>query len=119
LLVGDAAHMMNCISGAGIAYALFSGKTAGVIAGQAFENGNCRLDRLKEYERQWATHYGKQQNRSFAVKEIMIGFSDKFMDEMARSLTRSKKGKVNILKIFLKAFAKHPLHLWKVFQLLK
>jgi digeranylgeranylglycerophospholipid reductase len=118
MLVGDAAHMMNCVSGAGIAYALFSGKVAGMVAGKAFENGACRFEKLKEYERQWASHYGKQQLRSFSIKEIMVGFTDKFMDDMARTVTRSKKGKMNILRIFIRAFAKHPFHLWKVIKLL-
>ncbi len=119
MLVGDAAHMMNCVSGAGIAYALYSGKVAGTIAGRAFEKGKCRFGDLKEYERQWASHYGKQQLRSVSIKEIMVGFTDRFMDDMARSVTKSKKGKMNILRIFIRAFIKHPLHLWKVVQLLR
>jgi digeranylgeranylglycerophospholipid reductase len=119
MLVGDAGHMMNCVSGAGIAYALFSGKVAGTVAGQAFENGVCRFEKLKEYERRWASHYGKQQRRSFSIKEIMVGFTDRFMDDMARAVTKSKNGKMNILRIFIRAFAKHPFHLWKVIQLLR
>jgi digeranylgeranylglycerophospholipid reductase len=119
MLVGDAGHMVNCVSGAGIAYALFSGKTAGTVAAKAFENGTCRHEKLKEYERKWASHYGKQQLRSVSVKEVMVGFTDPFMDDMARSVTRSKNGKMNILRIFLRAFAKHPFHLLKVIRLLR
>jgi digeranylgeranylglycerophospholipid reductase len=119
MLVGDAAHMMNCVSGAGMGYALFSGKAAGTVAGKAFVNGTCRYEALKEYERQWASHYGKQQIRSVSIKEIMVGFTDRFMDDMATSVTKSKNGKMNILRIFLRAFAKHPFHLWKVIQLLR
>jgi digeranylgeranylglycerophospholipid reductase len=119
ILVGDAGHMVNCVSGAGIAYALFSGKAAGITAAQAFENGKCRYKKLKNYEHQWASHYGKQQLRSVSVKEIMVGFTDRFMDDMARAVTKSKSGKMNILRIFIRAFAKHPFHLWKVIQLLR
>jgi len=119
MLVGDAGHMVNCVSGAGIAYALFSGKTAGAIAAQSFENGACRFEKLKEYQRQWASHYGRQQLRSVSVKEIMVGFTDTFMDDMARAVTKSKNGKMNILRIFIRAFARHPFHLWKVIQLLR
>jgi digeranylgeranylglycerophospholipid reductase len=119
MLIGDAGHMVNCVSGAGIAYALFSGKVAGTIAGQSFDKGTCRYENLKEYEKQWASHYGKQQIRSVSVKEIMVGFSDRFMDDMARSITKSKNGKMNILRIFIRAFAKHPFHLLKVIQLLR
>ena len=119
MLVGDAGHLVNCVSGAGIAYALFSGKAAGTVAAQSFEKGVCRFEKLKEYERQWASHYGKQQLRSVSVKEIMVGFTDRFMDDMARSVTKSKNGKMNILRIFIRAFAKHPFHLWKVIQLLR
>jgi digeranylgeranylglycerophospholipid reductase len=119
MLAGDAAHMMNCVSGAGIAYALYSGKIAGTVAAQSFVNGKCRPEMLASYQDQWASFYGKQQDRSHAIKEVMVGFPDAFLDDVARSATRNSARKMSILSIFVKAFYKRPLLLLKVVRLLR
>lgn len=119
MLVGDAARMMNCVSGAGIAYALFSGKTAGTVAAASFNGGVCRYDLLKKYEKQWAFFYGRQQLRSFSLKEVMVTFSDEFLDDIARSISKNVRKKMNILSIFIKAFSSRPLLLLKVIRLLR
>jgi digeranylgeranylglycerophospholipid reductase len=119
MLAGDAAHMMNCVSGAGIAYALYSGKIAGTVAAQSFVNGKCRTEMLASYQDQWASFYGKQQDRSHAIKEVMVGFPDAFLDDVARSATKNSARKMSILSIFVKAFYKRPLLLLKVVRLLR
>ncbi len=91
MLAGDAAHMMNCVSGAGIAYALYSGKIAGITAAKSFADSTCSHAVLKEYQAQWASFYGKQQDRSHAVKEVMVGFTDAFLDDVARSIAKNGK----------------------------
>ena len=119
MLVGDTARMMNCVSGAGIAYALFSGKTAGTTAGMSFTDGVLNRTFLKKYEKKWASFYGKQQLRSFKLKEVMVGFTDEFLNEIARSVAKTDPKKVNILSIFIKAFSRHPMLLFKVIKLLR
>jgi digeranylgeranylglycerophospholipid reductase len=119
MLAGDAARMMNCVSGAGIAYAFFSGKAAGTAAAESFVNGTCRYKALKKYEKAWASFYGKQQLRSFSLKEIMVGFSDRFLDDIARSIAKNPGKKVDVLSLFKKAFSNHPLQLLKVIKLLR
>jgi digeranylgeranylglycerophospholipid reductase len=119
MLVGDAARMMNCVSGAGIAYALFSGRAAGTVAAESFDGGDCRNDMLKNYEKQWASFYGKQQLRSFSLKEVMVSFSDDFLDDVARSISKNPGKKMSILSIFIKAFSSRPLLLLKVMRLLR
>lgn len=119
MLAGDAAHMMNCVSGAGIAYALYSGKIAGSTAAASFSNGECRHEKLSAYQDQWASFYGKQQLRSYSIKEVMIGFPDSFLDDIARSTTKKATRNLSILSVFVKAFYKRPLLLLKVIRLLR
>jgi digeranylgeranylglycerophospholipid reductase len=119
MLVGDAAHQVNCVSGAGIAYALYTGKIAGTIAGKSFIHDKCDFKSLKVYEKEWARFYGKQQLRSFSIKEVMVGFSDAFLDDVAKSVLQGKNKNQSILQIFIKAFSKYPLLLFKVIRLLK
>ncbi len=121
MLVGDAGRQVNCTTGAGLSYSFFAGKVAGSIASESFiktDTGiKCDFGRLKKYEKQWASHYGKQQRRSFALKEIMVGFTDSFLNEIAASLSKADAHALNVSRVFLKAFSKHPLHLLKVLKL--
>jgi digeranylgeranylglycerophospholipid reductase len=119
MLVGDAARMMNCVSGAGIAYALYSGKIAGTAAGTSFRDGVCDWSSLRDYEKKWASFYGRQQIRSFKLKEVMVGFPDEFLDSIAQSVSKADPNKVSVISIFFKAFSKHPLLLLKVMKLLR
>jgi flavin-dependent dehydrogenase len=98
---------------------LFSGKTAGTVAAESFAGGLCRHDMLKKYEKQWTSFYGRQQLRSFSLKEVMVTFSDDFLDDIARSISKNTRKKMNILSIFIKAFSSRPLLLLKVIRLLR
>ncbi|NLP01362.1 MAG: NAD(P)/FAD-dependent oxidoreductase [Fibrobacter sp.] len=118
MLVGDAARQVNCISGAGIGYALFAGKLCGRIAGEAVKGDMIDYDHLREYEKIWKKTYGKQQNRSFALKEFVINHADdRFLDRVANALCKEKPEKMNYMRVFARAFAHNPILLFKAFKL--
>jgi digeranylgeranylglycerophospholipid reductase len=118
MVAGDAARQVNCTSGAGLAYSFFSGKTAGLAAAQAFVRGDrCNFNLLKKYEKQWASYYGKQQKRSYSLKKTIVKFTDSFYDEIAASLQKVDPGALNVTRVFVKAFSRHPLQLLKVLKL--
>jgi digeranylgeranylglycerophospholipid reductase len=120
MIIGDAARQVNCISGAGIAYSMIAGNAAGAAAAGAFRRDQSDffdLKVLKQYEKQWASHYGKQQKRSFSLKNTIVEFSDAFLDDLARSLEKNDSNSLGVAAIFLKAFSKHPFQLPKVLKL--
>jgi digeranylgeranylglycerophospholipid reductase len=120
MLVGDAARQVNALSGGGISYSLFAGKTAGTIAAKAILNGSVDYQALTEYENAWKKSFGKQQHRSFALKEFLAkNGNDQFLDKVARSLSKENPEKINYLRVFLKTFGGNPLLLYKAFQLFK
>ena len=118
MLVGDAARQVNCISGAGIAYSLFAGKIAGKIAAEAIGTNGVNYSYLKNYEKIWKHRYGKQQERSFALKEFVTRHTDDaFLNKIAHTLVKKRSGKIRYLTVFLSAFSRHPLLLFKAFKL--
>jgi digeranylgeranylglycerophospholipid reductase len=121
MIVGDAARQVDCATGAGLAFSFISGKMAGDVASQAFVESNegryCDFKRLKPYEKEWARYYGKQQRRSYGLKESMVSFPDSFLDEIAVSLSSISPEKMTVWRMFFKAFAKHPLQLFRVLKL--
>ncbi len=119
MLVGDAGRQVSAISGAGIAYALYAGKLAGKVAAGSIQNSQVNYKNLLTYERQWARHFGKQQDRSFSLKEFVLGVDDAFLDKIASSLAKEDPGKINYLRVFTRTFARRPLLLFKAIKLFK
>lgn len=117
MLVGDAARQVNAISGAGIAYSLFAGKTAGKIAAEAIKGSNVDFKHLGNYEKQWNHRFGKQQKRSFALKKFICTIDDAFLDRVAGALSKENPEKINYFKVFAKALSGHPLLILKAFRL--
>lgn len=117
ILVGDAARQVNCMSGAGIHYSLYAGKSAGTVAANAFKNGSLDYAALHQYEKEWRKTYGKQQDRSFALKEFILKSDDAFLDRIASSLSKEPPEKMNYLRVFTRTFARNPLLLIKAIRL--
>jgi digeranylgeranylglycerophospholipid reductase len=114
MLVGDAARQVNCISGAGIHYSLFAGKCAGETAAQAFRpDGSIDYRHLSRYETLWIKTYGKQQDRSYALKEFVMKTDDAFLDRIAASLSKEPPERMNYLRVFARTFSRRPLLLLK------
>jgi len=121
MLVGDAARQVNAINGAGIAYSLYAGRLAGSVAAGAFDGGGGGLRRkaLSEYQRRWAKEFGKQQERSFALKEFIMSADDAFLNKIADSLSKEPPGAVSYLRVFMRTFSSRPLLLFKAFKLFR
>ncbi|MDO5576882.1 MAG: NAD(P)/FAD-dependent oxidoreductase [Fibrobacter sp.] len=120
MLVGDAAHQVNSMSGAGITYSLFAGMQCGIAAADAFTNGVVNYKSLKAYEKVWKKRFGKQQERSYALKEFVTKHADDaFLNKIAVSLSKEDPTKMNYLRVFIRTFSKHPVLLFKAFQLFK
>jgi digeranylgeranylglycerophospholipid reductase len=118
MLVGDAARQVNCMSGAGIHYSLFAGKCAGTTAAQAFRpDGSVDYRRLCRYETGWRKRYGRQQDRSFALKEFVMKTDDTFLDRVAASLAKEPPERMNYVRVFARAFSRRPLLLLKAIKL--
>jgi len=120
MLVGDAARQVNAINGAGIAYSLYAGRLAGSVAAGAFGGGG-GLNRkaLSGYQRKWAKEFGKQQERSFALKEFIMSADDAFLNKIADSLSKEPPGAVSYLRVFMRTFSSRPLLLFKAFKLFR
>ncbi len=118
MLAGDAARQVNSISGAGIHYSLYAGNLAGTIAAGSFSaNGSIDYNKLRRYEAEWKKTYGKQQDRSYSLKEFVMKTDDAFLDRVASSLAKEPPDRLNYLRVFMRTFAGRPLLLLKAMKL--
>ncbi|HEX2957316.1 MAG TPA: NAD(P)/FAD-dependent oxidoreductase, partial [Chitinispirillaceae bacterium] len=120
MIVGDAARQVNCLSGGGIGYSLYAGKTAGIIAAHAISGNTINFPALKKYEKEWKKNFGKQQDRSYSLKKFLLKYgNDQFLDRIAHSLSKENPEKMNYLRVFTRTFAKNPWLLLKTVQVFK
>ncbi|HYA32406.1 MAG TPA: NAD(P)/FAD-dependent oxidoreductase [Candidatus Bathyarchaeia archaeon] len=76
MLVGDAAHHTDPITGGGIMAALQSGTLAAQVASKAVRQNDSSIKVLREYETEWARSFGKGRKRTYKAKEWIVNLSD-------------------------------------------
>jgi digeranylgeranylglycerophospholipid reductase len=69
LLVGDAAHQVDPLTGGGITNAMTAGQYAAEVAARAIEAGDTSAGKLAEYEERWWSTLGRKMARNYRLKE--------------------------------------------------
>ncbi len=119
LLAGDAARQVNCLNGGGMSYALSAGYWAGEAGAEALKAGDLSARRLGAYVKQWKSKLGKQQKRSYHLKEALLQLNDAEIDRIARKIQSRSAGQVaSLAGVFVPVFARRPRLLWHVMKLL-
>jgi len=108
MLVGDAAHQANPISGGGIVSGMIAGKLAGQVAAQAIEDGNVSEKKLSPYVRLWNKAEGNNHRRMYRVKEAVNKMSDQDLNRTAEVLLQVPIEKRTVVGIFKAGLVKHP-----------
>ncbi len=73
-IVGDAARLVDPISGGGIGNALLSGKLAGKSCASAIKSNN--ISKLKQYEKEWLKEEGRNFRFKFKVRDVFMKLKD-------------------------------------------
>ena len=108
LLCGDAAHMINPLSGGGIVNAMKSGRLAAQTAMTALDRGDTTARALETYHARWMQMLGDDHVRFYRVKEALSRFDDAFFDRLARTVNRIAEPRRTLRRIFGAALVRHP-----------
>ncbi len=108
MVVGDAAHQVNPLSGGGILSVMSGGKKAGTVAANAIQKGDFSQKFLNNYSRDWNKTVGKEHERYYRIKEYVINMVDKDFDELAEFLSGIDPKKMTFLTLFKQAVRKKP-----------
>ncbi len=113
LVVGDAARVLDSITGAGIANALLSGKLAGGAAAACLNDDTQSLESLYNiYPRQFVEQKHALLHRYTQIKEVMDHLSDKDLDEIVLALNDYFEPKrvdsIDPMAVFLGVIARKP-----------
>ena len=114
MLVGDAAHQSDPLTGGGILNAMQAGIIAGEVAAKALEAGNVRRAGLKEYEDRWREDIGRHIARGFEFKEFFVKLTDKDLNQLLGSLAKEDISKMDLPGMLRVLFRLNPKLLWEL-----
>lgn len=108
MIIGDAAHQNDPMSGGGIINSMIAGQIAGQVAGQAVRNGDVSRSVLTEYEKLWHERVGRAFRNLRRLREGVLKFSDNTFNDIARVLSQSRSKKLTMMEIFWTALKNEP-----------
>lgn len=108
MVAGDAAHMINPLSGGGITNAMKAGRLAGCTAAAAIREGDTSGRRLSAYHQAWMDLLGEDHLKYYRIKQALEHMDDEFLNSLARTVNRIPQEKRTIGRIFTHALIKHP-----------
>jgi digeranylgeranylglycerophospholipid reductase len=108
LLAGDAAHMINPLSGGGIINAMKAGRLAGRHAARAIRQGDTSARNLQAYHDEWMGLLGDSHAKYYKLKETISRFDDDFFNRLARTVNRIPLEKRTLGRVMTSALVHHP-----------
>lgn len=107
MLTGDAARVVNPLTGGGIVHACITGKLAGEIAATAIQQGNFSESFLRKYDKAWRDRLEKRLKRNWLVKEKLHAFEDNDFNRIVETVAEEKPT-INTLSLLFALAKKHP-----------
>jgi digeranylgeranylglycerophospholipid reductase len=107
MIAGDAAHMINPLSGGGIVNAMKAGRLAGCTAAAAIRQGDTSERRLSAYHHAWMALLGDHL-KYYRIKHALEDLDDRFFNGLARTVNKIPQEKRSLGRIFTHALIKHP-----------
>jgi len=108
MLVGDAARMIDPLTGGGIIHAIISGRAAGETAAKAIEKGDYSKRSLKEYEARWKPRIYEKLLRNYLAKEIFVKVSDDVFNKIVDALKDYDFSRINTYELLKAIGEKYP-----------
>ena len=86
MLVGDAAHQINPMTGGGIVAGMKGGWIAGQVAAEAIQNNDFSENGLINYPKRMRKDFGKNHERFYKIKEATEKLTNEELDSIAEQL---------------------------------
>ena len=106
MIVGDAAHQVNPVSGGGIISGMIGGMIAGQVAVEALEKKDNA--HLQEYQNRWQKRLGWRHEVFYRIKEAIYNFSDDTLNKLCDHAQQLPDEKRTVGGIFRTALWNQP-----------
>ncbi len=108
MLVGDAARMIDPLTGGGIANGCIAGKICGEVAARAVEANDPSAAFLQAYEKGWRVRLEEKLYRNWLAKEKLCTIQDATFDKIVDALQGVKLEKLSVHNILKAVHEKYP-----------
>ncbi|MBL7032651.1 MAG: NAD(P)/FAD-dependent oxidoreductase [Candidatus Delongbacteria bacterium] len=108
MVVGDAAHQPNPVTGAGIINAMIAGKLAAATAAKALEQGDTSANVLAAYGKAWHKRVGWEHALYYKVRLLMENLNDETYNSVTGKLSGVPEPQRNLRKVLLTVFRNQP-----------
>lgn len=108
MLVGDAAHQINPMTGGGIVAGMKGGWIAGQVAAEAIKKNDYSEDSLLEYPKKMRKDFGKNHERFYKIKEATEKLTNEELDSIAEKVLSIPHNKRKLTSVFKAAVFKKP-----------
>ena len=108
VLVGDAARIIDPITGGGICHACRTGMYAGKVLTECAKKGDFSKAALMPYEKMWRDRMEDKLYRNWMAKEKLASLGDETIDELIKMIKDSDIGEVNVYNLLKVVKEKFP-----------
>jgi digeranylgeranylglycerophospholipid reductase len=108
LLAGDAARLIDPLTGGGILNGCLSGKLAGETAAAAVAAGDASMEALSPYERRWRGRLEEELARHYLIKERLLRLDDDTVNRAIRAIVDSKVERITGVAVLEAIRAREP-----------
>jgi len=89
MITGDAARVVDPLTGGGIYNAMYTGKLAATVAADCIGKGDVSKKALMKYDKEWrVSKMGKAIERNYHIKEYLIKQPDDKLNEIIHSVAK-------------------------------
>jgi digeranylgeranylglycerophospholipid reductase len=115
LITGDAARVVDPLTGGGIYNAMYTGRLAAEVAAVCIGKGDVSRKALMMYDRSWReSKLGKSIERNYLIKEYVIKLPDTKLNEIIHSVSNinmKEFSTINLIKEIIRVNPKLVLEL--------
>ncbi len=108
ILVGDAAHQVNPMTGGGIISAMKGGWIGGGIAAESILTHDYSASFLNRYNQVVRKDFGDTHHRFHRIKEVISSLTDRELDSIAQNIGKIPEDKRTLTQIFKACVVKKP-----------
>ena len=108
ILVGDAAHQINPMTGGGIASGMKGGQIGGKIVVSSLKNKDYSIAFLSKYPKKMFKVFGNNHNRYYRIKEAIHQLEDEDFNYIANKVANIPEHKRGLSDVFKAAVFKKP-----------
>ena len=115
ILAGDAARLIDPLTGGGILNGCLSGKYAGEVAAEAVTVGRASEEALSSYEKRWRARLEEELARHYFIKESLIRLDDETVNKAVHAILEAKVERITAATV-LDAIRQHEPGLLALFE---